>query len=285
VSRRERSGTVSGSGRTGGRVHGRDREAAGLIGELFAPLRLRNAGEQVAERLVTALALGEFVPGQRLPAERDLAATLSVSRTTVREAISRLSATGYVEVRRGRHGGAFVLSGTGPEADEMIRRTLVPGWEQLEGLFDFRTLVEPLIARTAALRRTPDDSARISEALAAYRSAGDDREASSRADGELHRAIAEASHNPYLVDLSDRIRQQVSLGFRAEPYSAAIRQRAIGEHGVLAQAVLDGDPERAAAVAGHHFSITEERLRALYERTRAGDGHAADGTADGTGTR
>ncbi|HSL33773.1 MAG TPA: FadR/GntR family transcriptional regulator [Candidatus Limnocylindrales bacterium] len=246
--------------------------AAGLVGELFAPLRLRNAGEQVAERLVTALALGEFVLGQRLPAERDLAATLNVSRTTVREAISRLAATGYVEVRRGRHGGAYVLSGTGPEADEMIRRTLVPGWEQFESLFDFRALVEPLIARTAAIRRTTSDAARIADALASYRAAGDDREASSRADGELHRAIAEAAHNPYLVDLSDRIRLQVSLGFGAEPYSSAIRQRAIGEHGELAQAVLDGDPDRAAAVAGHHFSITEERLRDLHERTRGADG-------------
>jgi DNA-binding FadR family transcriptional regulator len=240
---------------------------AGLVGELFAPLRLRNAGEQVAERLVTALALG-----QRLPAERDLAATLNVSRTTIREAISRLAATGYVEVRRGRHGGAYVLSGTGPEADEMIRRTLVPGWEQFESLFDFRALVEPLIARTAAIRRTRGDAARIADALASYRAAGDDREASSRADGELHRAIAGAAHNPYLVDLSDRIRLQVSLGFGAEPYSSAIRQRAIGEHGELAGAVLDGDPDRAAAIAGHHFSITEERLRDLHERTRGADG-------------
>jgi DNA-binding FadR family transcriptional regulator len=239
-----------------------------LVSELFAPLRLRNAGEQVAERVVTALALGEFVPGQRLPTERDLAATLNVSRTTVREAMSRLAATGYVEVRRGRNGGAFVLTGTGPEADEMIRRTLVPGWEQLEGLFDFRALVEPLIARTAAVRRSPPDSERIRDALDAYRNAGDDREASSRADGALHRAIAGAAHNPYLVDLSDRIRLQVSLGFRAEPYSPAIRQRAIVEHGELAEAVLRGDAERAAAIAIQHFAITEERLRALYERTR-----------------
>lgn len=245
--------------------------SAALVSELFAPLRLRNAGELVAERLVTAIALGEFVPGQRLPVERDLATTLEVSRTTIREAISRLAATGYVEVRRGRHGGAFVTSGTGPGADEMIRRTLVPGWEQLERLFDFRTLIEPLIARTAAQRRTPDEMARIQDALDAYRAAGDDRGASSRADGELHRAVAAAAHNPYLVDLSDRIRQGVSLGFRAEPSSPAIRERAIVEHGELADAVIAGDSARAATIAGRHFSTTEDRLRTLYERARALD--------------
>ncbi len=239
-----------------------------LIAELFAPLRLRNAGEQVADRLMTAIALGEFVPGQRLPTERELAATLEVSRTTIREAISRLAATGHVAVRRGRHGGMFVLADTGPESDEAIRRTLVPGWAQLERLLDLRTLLEPLIARTAAERRTADDQARIRETLGRYRDAGTDREASSRADGAFHASVAEATGNPYLVDLSDRIRQAVSLGFRAEPYTPAIRQRAIGEHTQLANAVIDGHPDEAALIARRHFALTEDRLRELYRRAQ-----------------
>jgi DNA-binding FadR family transcriptional regulator len=154
----------------------------------------------------------------------------------------------------------------------MIRRTLAPGWSQLEGLFDFRALVEPLIARTAALRRSDAAVARIRAAVDAYRTAGDDREASGRADGALHRAIADAAGNPYLVDLHERIRHAVSLGFRYEAFSPAIRQRAIAEHTALAEAVIAGDADRAAAVAAQHFGITEERLRALYERTREAAG-------------
>jgi DNA-binding FadR family transcriptional regulator len=142
-----------------------DAPEAQHVVELFAPLRFKNAGEQVAERLVTALALGVFVPGQRLPTERDLAGTLGVSRTTIREAVSRLAATGYVEVRRGRHGGAFVIAELGPDTDEMVRRTLVRDWDRFEQLFDFRVLVEPMIAATAARRRTPEDIDRIAAAL------------------------------------------------------------------------------------------------------------------------
>lgn len=248
-----------------------------LIDQLFAPLRLRSASEVIADRLVTAIALGVFVPGQRLPAERELASSLNVSRTTVREALSRLAATGYVDVRRGRAGGAYVLTTAGPEADAMIRRTLAPGWQQLDRLFDFRALIEPLIARTAAARRSPDAAAQIREALTAYQQAGNDREASSRADGALHRAIAEATQNPYLIDLSDRIRHAVSLGFRAEPYSLAIRERALIEHADLARAILDGDAERAAHLAAQHFAITEQRLRELHERSRDGSSPARDG--------
>jgi len=242
----------------------------GLMDQLFGPLNLQSVGEVIAERLVTAIAMGVFVRGQRLPPERELAASLGVSRTTVREAISRLSATGYVEVRRGRHGGAVVTSDAGPEADTMIHRTLAPGWERLDRVFDLRALIEPLIARTAATRRTADAVRRIEAALEAYRTAGDDRSASGRADGELHRAIAEATQNPYLVDLSDRIRQAVSLGFRTEPSSPAIRRQAVGEHGQLAAAVIAGDAVRAAMIAGRHFAITEERLRALLARSSEG---------------
>ncbi|HET7247701.1 MAG TPA: winged helix-turn-helix domain-containing protein, partial [Streptosporangiaceae bacterium] len=75
---------------------------------MLAPITLQTAGERIAERFVTAIALGEFVPGQRLPPERELAAMLEVSRTTVREALQRLQAAGYVTARRGRGGGTFV---------------------------------------------------------------------------------------------------------------------------------------------------------------------------------
>lgn len=239
----------------------------GVLADPFAPLRLRNAGEQVADRLMTAIALGEFVRGQRLPPERDLAAMLRVSRTTVREAIARLVVTGQVEVRRGRQGGAYVLADSGPDSDAAVKRTLTAGWTQLEHLLDLRSLVEPLIARTAAQRHRPEDGVRIRTALAAYRDAPD-RAASSEADGRFHAAIAEATGNPYLVTLSDRIRQAVSLGFRAEPYTLAIRERAIREHGELASAVLVGRAAVAARVALAHFSITEEVLRSLFRRAQ-----------------
>jgi DNA-binding FadR family transcriptional regulator len=61
--------------------------AEGSFGGILSPVTMRTAGERIAERLVTAIALGEFVPDQRLPTERELAAMLEVSRTTVREAL------------------------------------------------------------------------------------------------------------------------------------------------------------------------------------------------------
>lgn len=245
-----------------GDLHGREPGA-------LAPLDLRTASEQIADRLATAIVLGEFVLGQRLLAERELAAQLGVSRATVREALQRLTARGYIEIRRGRLGGSFVRDDWRPDSAAVVRRTLVARWDHFEDLLDFRTLLEPLIARTAAQRADAADAAAIRAALDRYRAAGPDREASRAADEALHLAIARATHNDHLVAISRRARAEISLGFSAEPYSVSIRERALHQHADLAEAVLAGDAERAARLAGEHFQITESVLRALIDRVAA----------------
>jgi GntR family transcriptional regulator, transcriptional repressor for pyruvate dehydrogenase complex len=238
----------------------------GDISGVLEPIQLRNAAEQIADRLVTAIALGEFVPGQRLPSERDLAAMLGVSRTSVREALHRLVGGGYLEITRGRSGGAYVRESWGPASASIIRRTLAPRWKDFEWLFDLRTLVEGMIARVAAERHEPDDAAAIRAAAQAYIDAADDREASRAGDQALHSAIAAATQNPYLARLSRQIRAQVSLGFQAEPYSREIRGKAIEQHGALVAAVLARRATAAARIAAEHFSLTEGALRRLLER-------------------
>jgi GntR family transcriptional regulator, transcriptional repressor for pyruvate dehydrogenase complex len=247
----------------------------GARGQVLAPLTLRTAGERIAEQMVTAIALGEFVPGEQLPSERELAAMLQVSRTTVREALQRLHAAGYVTTRRGRGGGTFVQTGSGAESEEMIRRTLLPAWDELNEVLDLRQLIEQQIARAAAERRDEHDIVAIRRAVVAYERAGD-RAESRLADGAVHQAIARAAHNRRLTELSARIRREVSLGFDAEPYSPEVRRRAVHQHPELAEAVIAGDPEKAASAAAAHFSLTEDLLRELHARIRLrseGDPH------------
>ena len=235
------------------------------FGALLAPVPMRTAGQRIAERLVTAIALGEFDPGQRLPTERELAATLEVSRTTVREALQRLQAAGYVTTRRGRGGGTFIQTGAGPGSEEMIKRTLVPAWDQLTELLDYRRLIEQQIARIAAERRSEADASAIRRAVGEYAHATG-RDASRLADHALHQAIARATHNSRLVELSARIRREVGLGFDAEPYTPEMRHRALRQHPTLAEAVIAGDPARAARLAASHFSLTEDMLTELHAR-------------------
>jgi GntR family transcriptional regulator, transcriptional repressor for pyruvate dehydrogenase complex len=232
-------------------------------------LSLRSRGEQIADHLVTAIALGEYVEGQRLPTERELVALLGVSRKSARDAIHLLADRGYVEVRRGRSGGAYVTASWRPGSAERVRRTLMPRWEEFEDLFELRRVVEAMIARKAASRHDAGDAAALGRVLEGYRAAAD-REASRVADQALHAAVARATHNPSLERFSAELRTRVSLGFQAEPYSAELRRRALEQHAALVGAVLERDGEAAAEAAAVHFSLTEDALRSLRDRVRDG---------------
>lgn len=230
---------------------------------LLQPLPMQNAGERLADRLVTAIALGEFVPGQKLPPERELAVVLNVGRGVVREALQRLAVLGYVSVKRGRAGGTFIKTDWSDDTKAIVRRVLVPERERITQLLDLRLLVESMVARTAAQRRDQGDIVQIERALEAYVAAGNDRHPSGLADRDLHLAINRATHNPLLEALSYRIRAEVSLGFGAEPYSPLLRERALQQHPLLASAVIAGDADLAASLAAEHFHLTEDILKRL----------------------
>lgn len=237
---------------------------------LGRPIVSRHIADDVVDRLVTAVALGLYVPRQQLPTERELATMLAVSRSSVREALKQLTASGYLEVRRGRNGGYFVLADWGPTSAERVRRHLVANWAEFEQIFDARTLIEPLIAHTAAQRRTSADEGAIWAALQAYLDAPD-HDASRRADGSLHLAIATATQNPILVDISVDLRTRISLNLGAEPYTDEVRRIAIRQHQDLVAAVIGRRAEDAAAIAAVHFTLSETLIRALVERTEQSD--------------
>lgn len=234
--------------------------------EPFAPLRLASAGEQIADRLITAIALGQFSPGERLPTERQLAQLLETSRTSVREALGRVAAAGYIEIRRGRAGGAFVRAGWTSSPQQAVRRTLGPHWRRLEELFDFRSLVEGLIARTAAVRRTDQDLAALADALARYEQSAT-LTAARDSDAALHGAVSRATHNPHLIALSRDLLAQVGLGFPAEPFTEAVYARALPQHQELVAAIGAGEAERSWRLGTVHFTITADALRDVLVTT------------------
>jgi DNA-binding FadR family transcriptional regulator len=228
---------------------------------------VHTAADEVADRLITAVAIGEYLPGDRLPSERELAAMLGVGRSTVREAIGRLLASGVVDIRRGRQGGAYVLESWTRASARAVRRTLLPRWAELEQLFDMRCLVEGMVARVAAQRRRDEDVERMRAALATFAAAGSPQEKHA-ADIAIHQAVLGATQNPQIAGLSRDLLARVGLGIPIEPYDSepAVYQRALAEHTALCEAVAAGDAERAGEIAQAHFTITNEALREVLSR-------------------
>lgn len=222
-------------------------------------------GEALADRIVTAIAVGQFLPGERLPAEREFAELVGVSRSTVREALARVVSFDLLEIRRGRGGGAFVRHPWGETTGQAVRKLLEPEWKALEQVMDLRHLVEAMVARTAAERRTRQDVEAIGAALAEYEEPANLRQAQA-ADVRLHRAVAAAAHNDELLTLREELFSKVSLGFVVEPFTEAIYDRALPQHQALAEAIVQGDQVSAWDVGKAHFTLTADELRATLER-------------------
>ena len=182
------------------------------------PVRQIAAHELVLDQIRRSMDAGQFKPGDRLPAERDMAEMLDVSRTTVRAAIAVLEREGRISVRRGRGGGFLVLEPTydAAEARRQFRRNKVA----VRDAFDFRVIVETGAARFAAERRKAADLPKLADLVTRMDDAiKASRESETTAhvtefqvlDSAFHLGIAEAAGNEQLLAAVAQARSRMWL--------------------------------------------------------------------------
>ena len=115
----------------------------------FRPIRTRRAFEEICERIREQLALGLLKPGDKLPAERDLAQQLGVSRNVLREALRSLEMAGVLRLQKGVKGGAFIQEGDGSRMNDVMRDMLSLGSISVRELSEARMDVLDLVVRLA----------------------------------------------------------------------------------------------------------------------------------------
>lgn len=226
---------------------------------IFRPVRPVNAFEETVERLLQAIRLGVVAPGERLPAERDLAARFSVSRVTLREAIRALQQSGHVESRRGRYGGTFVtvVSRSGGDPRALVARM---GPDDLADVLLFREVVEAGAAAAAASRAlTGPERTHLRDRLTATATA--DLLSYRRMDSRLHLAIAEVTGSPSLVTAVAEQRMRVNELLDAIPLLERNIAHSNEQHEVVVGAVLGGDREAARRRMLDHLEGTTMLLR------------------------
>jgi DNA-binding FadR family transcriptional regulator len=216
------------------------------ISEIPVPLRTaRRAGliEQVIEQLRVQITSGTWAVGSRIPTESELAQTTATSRNTVREAVQSLVHAGLLERRQGS--GTYVLAAN-ELAGAVSRR--VAAAQHLDVLEVRRTL-EVGAARLAAVRRTPEDIVALRDLLTRRVKARQDHDVDETVaiDVRMHRAIAQASHNPVLADLYDNLIGALQDNVRRNVEALAPHDDE--DHAGLIEAIILGNPERAAEEA------------------------------------
>jgi DNA-binding FadR family transcriptional regulator len=229
---------------------------------MWRPVRGGNAFEITVSRLVQAIKLGMVTVGERLPPERELAEKLRVSRVTLRQAIGALREAGYLESRRGRAGGTFVLY-TGPTEDRPDAATLAREMgETLHDALDFRRVLEPGAAALAAGRTLPaTDRAHLAASLAASRER--DPEVRRTGDSRLHLAIATASGSPSVAQAIADVQLRLDHLLAAIPVLRRNLDHSDAQHTRIVEAILAGDADGARTAMEEHCDATAELLRGL----------------------
>jgi DNA-binding FadR family transcriptional regulator len=236
-------------------------ELASAGAAVFRPVRTGNAFEETVERLLQAIRLGVAAPGERLPAERELAARLKVSRVTLRDAIHALQDSGYVESRRGRYGGTFVRevlpAGDSPLSVHWERSAAA---DALEDVLTLRSVLECGSAEAAAARpHTPAARHYLTERLRACGAAGP--EDYRRTDSRLHLAVAELAGSASLTAAVAESRTRLNQLLDAIPLLAVNIDHSERQHARIAGCILDGDPAGARSAMAEHLDGTAALLR------------------------
>jgi DNA-binding FadR family transcriptional regulator len=250
--------------REGGSSGPAGRPAPGIdLGGVLRPVRQGNAFEETVERLLTVIKLGLVAPGERFPAERELAAQLGISRLTLREAIRELHGAGYVSSRRGRFGGTFVTY-TRPAPDRgELRRLARQDGDKLTDALTFRVAVEAGAAEALASRLAqsadPAVEQTLLDRLAAVNGAGpqDYR----RLDTLFHLSIAELAGSSLLTAACADARLRLNDLLNAIPVLQRNIDNTAGQHQAIVQAIKAGDTERARAAVAEHLEGTAALLR------------------------
>jgi DNA-binding FadR family transcriptional regulator len=229
---------------------------------VLRPVRQGNAFEETVERLLTVIKLGMVAPGERFPAERELAAQLGISRLTLREAIRELHEAGYVCSRRGRLGGTFVTyTWPAPDTGE-LRRLAIRDGDKLTDALTFRLAVETGAAESlAGLLGAAGDSTQASllARLADVNAAGpqDYR----RLDTLFHLSIAELTGSSLLSAACADARMRLNDFLNAIPVLQRNIDHTAGQHAAIVEAIIQGDAQAARTAVAEHLQGTAALLR------------------------
>ncbi len=216
--------------------------------------------EQVAQALSVQIHAHHWSAGEKLPTEAVLAAQFAVSRTVVREALSRLKSQGLVDSRQ----GSGVFAKKPGHAPLQFEEKLSKSKTALIHMVELRRALEAEVAALAAQRRTAADLKRIHQTMVAL-----DRAVAAGGDGaaedvNYHRALADAASNPFLITTLDYLRQFLYGATRVtranEAHSAEFIRQVQQEHDAITQAITQGSAELARLAATQHMNNAIVRI-------------------------
>jgi DNA-binding FadR family transcriptional regulator len=233
-----------------------------------ASRRPRNLALGLVETLTGRIRDGILVPGDRLPTEASFMVEFGVSRTVVREALSKLQAAGLVETRHGI--GTFVAT-PGERQNFRIDPEQVATVREIIAVLELRIGIETEAAGLAAMRRDDSNLRAMREALDAFVQAAREDSDAVASDFQIHMEVARATQNVHFVELMTYLgtmiipRTRLNTARLGGENGTEYLARVHTEHENIVAAIASRDPEAARAAMRTHLANSRERLRRAQE--------------------
>ena len=232
---------------------------------LRPPRRARGLVNEVMESLATSIREGAIKPGDKLPTESEIVARFDVSRTVVREAISRLQANRMVETRHGV--GTFALAPAPDHGNFRISDVDFDTVSDVIALLELRISLETEAAGLAAQRRTEPNLVAMQDMLNAFAAAIEGESDAVPSDFQFHMEVARATGNRHFADLMNYLgtmiipRARVNTPKRAPEGRLIYLRRVHGEHESIFSAIRNQDTDAARAAMRTHLANSKDRLK------------------------
>ena len=223
--------------------------------ESFEPIKRRKIYAEIASQIHGLIEDGRLKPGDRLPPERDLAEMFGVSRTSVRDAIRVLEMGGLVEPRHGE--GTIVREGPIDAIVSPLAGALAASKDLTADLFDMRKMLEPPLARAAALRATAEDLDALREIMSRQAEQNRQGNVAIAEDTAFHYQIATAAKNQVVLRVIDVIMDLLRESRVRSLQGRARAERSLAGHRRIFAAIQGRDPEAAAGAMRLHIEEIE----------------------------
>lgn len=228
---------------------------------VFEPVRPLSSFEGTVERLGTAIRLGLLDAGSRLPPERELAAELGISRSTLRGALTTLVQSGHLVSIRGRTGGTFVAE------NPPLTDAADPLGEGTEAVIDYRVAIETGAVTLACERCDDDDCDRLAKLVERMDDAAH-FEDYRRTDVRFHIGLAEAARSPRLVSAMTEVQSEMTELITLIAHPDEVLSRSNEQHRRLVAEIRCADRAAAVATIREHIEGTEHIVAGLLPRPR-----------------
>ncbi len=227
----------------------------------FKQVKRGRVSDSVLEQIKHSIARGDYRPGDRLPPEKELMEAFNVSRGSLREALRSLEESGFVVVRSGAAGGAYVTSEGMKSLANRLHDIMLMERISFDEILQFRLLTEPGVARLAAQNRTEEDIRVLEEMNRVREKAITSGKIPIIVNIDFHQALAKASKNKVMSLLLDAIALLFSSEFKKMSLSIEDHKAILEAHKKLTRHIKNRDPEKASRVMHEHALDVSRRLK------------------------